>query len=41
MDIVHEPVMVQEYLKYLPSHPRVVVDGTFGHGGHVRALLEE
>jgi 16S rRNA (cytosine1402-N4)-methyltransferase len=38
----HEPVMVAEVLDFLrPAPGRLLVDATFGAGGHTRALLEE
>jgi 16S rRNA (cytosine1402-N4)-methyltransferase len=38
----HEPVMVGEVLDFLrPAPGRLLVDATFGAGGHTRALLEE
>jgi 16S rRNA (cytosine1402-N4)-methyltransferase len=36
----HQPVMLAEIVEYLrPASERVVVDATFGAGGHTRALL--
>jgi 16S rRNA (cytosine1402-N4)-methyltransferase len=38
--IQHIPVLVHEVLRYLaPAPGQVVVDGTFGAGGHARKLL--
>jgi len=38
---VHAPVLLTEVLENLLTDPRgVYVDGTFGRGGHARALLE-
>ena len=40
-DYEHTPVLVQEVLEGLAPHPDgVLIDGTFGRGGHARALLE-
>jgi len=37
----HQPAMLAEVLELLaPSPGAVIVDGTVGHGGHARALLE-
>lgn len=37
----HTPVMTQEMLKYLnPQNGECIIDGTFGGGGHTRAILE-
>lgn len=41
-DEYHEPVLVEEVTRLLaPVLPGVVVDATFGGGGHSRGLLEE
>lgn len=38
----HEPVLLAETIAALGlDHARVVVDGTFGRGGHSRAILEQ
>lgn len=40
-DYEHKPVLLQEVLAGLDPKPDgVVIDGTFGRGGHTRALLE-
>ncbi|MER3412725.1 MAG: 16S rRNA (cytosine(1402)-N(4))-methyltransferase [Armatimonadota bacterium] len=37
----HQPVMLSEVLELLaPASGAVIVDGTVGHGGHAKALLE-
>jgi len=37
----HEPVMVSEVVELMrPVSPRLMVDATYGGGGHTRALLE-
>src|SRR5699024_11704216 len=39
-EFMHEAVLLQEVLSLLPTDPNgVYVDGTFGRGGHTRALL--
>lgn len=30
----HIPIMVQEILNFIPDDVQIIVDGTFGHGGH-------
>ena len=40
-EFVHEPVMLEEVLRWLVGNPSgVYVDGTIGAAGHARALLE-
>ncbi|MCE8163603.1 MAG: 16S rRNA (cytosine(1402)-N(4))-methyltransferase RsmH, partial [Candidatus Moeniiplasma glomeromycotorum] len=40
MSELHKPVMLAEVLKYLnPKENGIYVDGTFGTGGHSRAIL--
>jgi 16S rRNA (cytosine1402-N4)-methyltransferase len=41
---VHIPVMLPEVLEMFaqgPQHPRKMLDGTFGRGGHTQALLKK
>lgn len=39
-DFSHESVLLEEVLELLPTNPEgIYVDGTFGRGGHSRALL--
>lgn len=39
--LMHKPVMLDEVLQYSRENPpRWILDGTFGRGGHARALLE-
>lgn len=41
-EFMHEAVLLQEVLDLLPTDPNgVYVDGTFGRGGHARALLAQ
>lgn len=38
----HKPVMLNEVLQFArPTNPLNILDGTFGRGGHTRALLAE
>lgn len=38
---MHEPVLLTEVIEFARAvHPRDILDGTFGRGGHTRALLE-
>ncbi len=38
---MHKPVLLEEVLKFAQKNrPRSVLDGTFGRGGHSRAMLE-
>lgn len=38
---MHKPVLLEEVVKFISEiHPRTILDGTFGRGGHTRALLE-
>ena len=39
-DSYHQPVMVEEVLSYFQQTAGLVVDATFGGGGHSRALLQ-
>ncbi len=39
MSAQHLPVMLDEVLQALPLEAMVLVDGTFGRGGHTRAML--
>ena len=40
-DFEHKPVLLKEVLEGLePQADSVIIDGTFGRGGHTRALLE-
>jgi 16S rRNA C1402 N4-methylase RsmH len=32
--------MVSEILTYIPEHAKLIVDGTFGHGGHTLAIIQ-
>src|SRR5438045_1560371 len=42
MNKSHQPVMLKEVLEYLnPKENGIYVDGTFGTGGHSRAILEK
>jgi len=39
---IHEPVMLEEVKKLIPSTKKInIIDATFGGGGYSRALLEE
>ncbi len=41
MEFVHEPVLLQEVLQWMPMDPHgVYCDGTLGGGGHSNAILE-
>lgn len=35
----HKPVMLQETIDWLPQQCTLVMDGTFGHGGHTAGML--
>jgi 16S rRNA (cytosine1402-N4)-methyltransferase len=38
---MHKPVLLQEVLSFAAeTHPKWILDGTFGRGGHTRALLQ-
>lgn len=38
---IHKPVLLNEVIEYLDPHPgQHFVDGTFGGGGHTKAILE-
>ncbi len=40
-DFSHQPVLLEEVLKYLDPQPgETVIDGTLGGGGHARAIAE-
>ena len=36
----HYPVLYREILEYSPVAPKYILDGTFGHAGHAKYLLE-
>ena len=39
---IHEPVMLEEVKKFIPSTKKInIIDATFGGGGYSKALLEE
>jgi 16S rRNA (cytosine1402-N4)-methyltransferase len=41
--MLHQPVLLHEVMELIaemPRPPRLMMDGTFGRGGHTRALLE-
>jgi 16S rRNA C1402 N4-methylase RsmH len=40
MQIKHVPVMYQEILENLPKKLDLFMDGTVGHGGHSKLILE-
>ena len=41
LKIVHKPVLLNEIVELArESRPRLILDGTFGRGGHARALLD-
>lgn len=35
----HIPILVDEILSYIPPQAKVIVDGTFGHGGHTLSFI--
>lgn len=35
----HIPIMVKEILSFIPDDVKIIVDGTFGHGGHSIEIL--
>lgn len=37
--VIHKPVMLQEVLESLPDDCKIVMDGTLGHGGHSREIM--
>ena len=39
-EISHYPVLFREVLEHLPVESYRIFDGTLGHGGHARAILE-
>lgn len=42
VEMLHRPVLLQEVIEHLLSDPSgLYVDGTFGRGGHTRALLAQ
>ncbi len=40
MDILHQPVLLQETLESIPPQATYIVDGTLWHGGHSLAILQ-
>lgn len=36
----HIPILVKEIVSYIPTHAKVIVDGTFGHGGHTMSFIQ-
>lgn len=37
----HDPVLLQEVLDSIPANTKTFLDGTLGHGGHSKAILEK
>lgn len=37
---MHEPVLLEEVLRFAPANPQLLVDCTLGLGGHAQALLQ-
>ena len=38
--LYHTPILLNEVISLVPPHAQVIVDGTFGHGGHSIAMAE-
>jgi 16S rRNA C1402 N4-methylase RsmH len=38
-EIKHTPIMVQEIINNMPAICSCYVDGTTGHGGHMKAII--
>lgn len=36
----HIPIMVKEILSFIPDDVQIIVDGTFGHGGHTIEIVK-
>ena len=42
LNILHKPVLLNELVKLFPNEKNnIFIDGTFGDGGHTKALLEK
>jgi 16S rRNA (cytosine1402-N4)-methyltransferase len=37
----HQPVLLKETLESIPPTANIIIDGTFGHGGHSMAIAEQ
>jgi len=40
-EIIHVPVLCKEVVEALPDPCHFIMDGTLGHGGHARAILDQ
>ncbi|MBU0626946.1 16S rRNA (cytosine(1402)-N(4))-methyltransferase [Patescibacteria group bacterium] len=38
--IIHKPVLLKEVLDFMPANPKLIVDGTLGHGGHMVEMIK-
>lgn len=38
--IIHKPVMIKEFLSFIPENSNIVVDATLGEGGHTKVMLD-
>jgi len=39
--IIHKPVLLKEVLDFIPNSPKLIIDGTLGHGGHSLEMLKK
>jgi len=39
--IIHKPVLLKEVIDFIPHTPKLIIDGTLGHGGHSLEMIKK